>query len=175
MNIIQDIIEKNVTISVEEFVERRNLEEIVQNQREKLEEVSKDLDVQKELLRQCQRKYTVCNRNLENQFFSIILEAFKNEYLGAYFKELSSRNKYDYFIHIKEIINNYTTNGYVTFKVTTLRIQSSNLYFEDTDFRFFDVAELKSFFDKYILLKDPELTKIATFMLLSSNLVTEHK
>lgn len=56
MNIIQDIIEKNVKISVEDFAERQTLKELVQNQRDKLEEVSKDLDIQKEVLQQYQKK-----------------------------------------------------------------------------------------------------------------------
>lgn len=175
MNIIQDIIEKNVTISVEDFAERETLKELVQNQRDKLEEVSKDLDLQKDLYRQCQRKYTVYNKNLENQFFSIILKVFKETYLGAYFKEISSRNHYNYFINIKNILDDYASQGYVSFKSTTLRVQSSNLYFEEREFKFYDVAELKEFFDKYILIQEPELTKIATYMLLSSNLISECK
>ena len=59
--------------------------------------------------------------------------------------------------------------------MTTLNIRSSHLYFEDTEQRFFDVADFKNFFEKYSLLQEPELTKIATYMLLSSNLISECK
>lgn len=175
MNIIQDIIEKNVKIDEKDFTERRNLGEIVQNQRKKLEEMSEELEKQKELLRQHQKNYVICNNKLENKFFSIVLKIFQELYLGAYFKEISSQNRYNYFINIKEISNNYFTQGYVKLKMTTLNIRSSHLYFEDTEQRFFDVADFKNFFEKYSLLQEPELTKIATYMLLSSNLISECK
>lgn len=175
MNIIQDIIEKNIRIAEKEFTERRNLGEIVQNQRKKLEEMSEELEKQKELLRQYQKNYVIYNNKLENKSFSILLKIFEELYLGAYFKEISSNNRYDYFINIKEISNNYFTQGYVKLKMTTLNIRSSHLYFEDTEQKFFDVADFKNFFKKYTLLQEPELTKIATYMLLSSNLLSECK
>lgn len=175
MNIIQDIIEKNVKIEEKEFTERRNLGEIVQNQRKKLEEMSEELEKQKELLRQNQKNYVIYSNKLENKSFSIILKVFEKLYLGAYFKEISSQNKYNYFINIKEISNNYFTQGYVKLKMTTLGIRFSRLYFEETEQRFFDVADFKRFFENYRLLQEPELTKIATYMLLSSNLISECK
>lgn len=175
MNIIQDIIEKNVNIDEKEFTERRNLNEIVQNQRKKLEEMSEELEKQKELLRQYQKNYVIYNNKLENKSFSIILKIFEELYLGAYFKESSSQNHSNYFINIKEISNNYFTQGYIKLKMTTLNIRSSHLYFEETEQRFFDVADFRNFFEKYTLLQEPELTKIATYMLLSSNLLSECK
>ena len=175
MNIIQDIIEKNVKIEEKDFTERRNLNEIVQNQRKKLEELSAELEKQKELLQQDQKNYIIYNNKLENKSFSIIMKVFEKLYLGAYFKEISSQNKYNYFINIKEISNNYFTQGYILLKVTALQIRSSNLYFEDKEYRFYDVADFKKFFEDYRLLQEPELTKIATYMLLSSNLLSECK
>lgn len=175
MNIIQDIIEKNINIDEKEFIERRNLNEIVQNQRKKLEEMSEELERQKESLRQYQKDYVIYNNKLENKSFSIVLKIFEELYLGAYFKKISSQNHYNYFINIKEISNNYFTQGYVKLKMTTLNIRSSYLYFEDTEQRFFDVADFKNFFEEYTLLQEPELTKIATYMLLSSNLLSEYK
>lgn len=172
MNIIQDIIEKNVKIEEKDFTERRNLNEIVQNRRKKLEELSAELEKQKELLQQDQRNYIIYNNKLENKSFSIIMKVFEKLYLGAYFKEISSTNKY---INIKEISNNYFTQGYILLKVTALRIKPSNLYFENTKYRFYDVADFKKFFEDYRLLQEPELTKIATYMLLSSNLISECK
>lgn len=175
MNIIQDIIEKNVKIEEKDFTERRNLNEIVQNRRKKLEEISAELEKQKELLQQDQKNYIIYNNKLENKFFSIIMKVFEKLYLGAYFKEISSQNKYNNFINIKEISNNYFTQGYIKLKMTTLNIRSSNLYFEETEQRFFEVADFKNFFENYRLLQEPELTKIATYMLLSSNLISECK
>ena len=172
MNTIQDIIEKNVKIEEKDFTERRNLNEIVQNRRKKLEELSAELEKQKELLQQDQRNYIIYNNKLENKSFSIIIKIFKELYLGAYFKEISSINKY---INIKEISNNYFTQGYILLKATALQIRSSNLYFEDKEYRFYDVADFKKFFENYRLLQEPELTKIATYMLLSSNLISECK
>ena len=84
MNIIQDIIEKNVKIDEKDFTERRNLGEIVQNQRKKLEEMSEELEKQKELLRQHQKNYVICNNKLENKFFSIT--SFKIFYFGQKLK-----------------------------------------------------------------------------------------
>lgn len=175
MNIIQDIIDKNVKIDEKDFTERRNLNEILQNQRKKLEEISEELDAQKELIHQSQLKYVACNKNLENKFFSIVLKVFKDLYLGAYFKEISSKSPYNSFINVKEISNTYFSKGYITLKLTILRVRSSNLYFENAENRYFDVEDLKIFFDDYILLQEPELTKIATYMLLSSNLLSECK
>lgn len=175
MNIIQDIIDKNVKIDEKDFVERRNLNEIVQNQRKQLEKISDELDAQKELIRQSQLKYAACNHNLENKFFSVILKVFKDLYLGAYFKEISSKGSYNSFINVKEISNTYFSKGYITLKLTVLRVRSSNLYFENVENRYFDVEDLKKFFENYILLQEPELTKIATYMLLSSNLLSECK
>ena len=171
MNIIQDIIDKNVTINEEEFVERRNLKEIVLNQKDKIKEISKELDIQKELFQQYSHKYTTYDRNLENQFFSIIVKEFKNLYLRTYYKKISSQT----FIHIKEISNHYSSKGYVKLKVTVLRTYPDVHYYEDTEYKFFNIADLKEFFNDYILLKEPELTKIATFMLLSSNLIHDNK
>lgn len=129
----------------------------------------------KELLHQDQKNYIIYNNKLENKSFSIILKVFEKLYLGAYFKEISSQNKYNYFINIKEISNNYFTQGYILLKATALQIRSSNLYFEDKEYRFYDVADFKKFFENYRLLQEPELTKIATYMLLSSNLLSECK
>lgn len=177
MNIIQDIIDKNVKIDEKDFVERRNLNEIVQNQRKRLEKISEELDAQKELIQQSQIKYAACNHNLENKFFSVVLKVFKDLYLGAYFKEISyNKGSYNSFINIKEISNTYFSKGYITLKLTVLRVRSSsNLYFENVENRYFDVEDLKKFFEDYILLQEPELTKIATYMLLSSNLLSECK
>lgn len=175
MNIIQDIIDKNVKIDEKDFTERRNLNEILQNQRKKFEEISEELDAQKELIHQSQLKYVTCNKNLENKFFSIVLKVFKDLYLGAYFKEISSKSPYNSFINVKEISNTYFSKGYITLKLTVLRVRSYNLYFENAENRYFDVEDLKNFFNDYILLQEPELTKIATYMLLSSNLLSECK
>lgn len=101
MNIIQDIIDKNVKIDEKDFAERITLKELALNQRDKLEKLTKELDIQKELFQQYQEKYTVYSQNLENQFFNIILKEFKNLYLGTYFKEISSRNQYNYFFSNK--------------------------------------------------------------------------
>lgn len=175
MNIIQNIIDKNVKIDEKDFTERITLKELALNQRDKLEKLTKELDIQKELFQQYQKKYTVYSHNLENQFFNIILKEFKNLYSGTYFKEISYQNQYNYFFQIKEIANNYFSQNCVTLKVTALRVRSDSLRFENIEHRFFSVEDLKKFFENYIALQEPELTKIATYMLLSSNLISECK
>ena len=48
--------------------------------------MSEELEKQKELLRQHQKNYVICNNKLENKFFSIVLKIFQELYLGSLFQ-----------------------------------------------------------------------------------------